>query len=540
MDPRRSSSPSFPSFPSDLSDPSFLSDPPRGDRRAWWRLGLRGWLGVALAVIASVAVAGLFWIRARRPPAIEPFPPAASGVVLSGAWMGTTQGEAFCDALEEALGSEAVRCLSFASRQADDPGVRARARRAGAMVVALVGGEGAARVFPLGLFQGDPLLGGEFLLDVGRVETRKRTVAMLAALARVARPGQGSAPHEVPCPPVGHGPFDRLTLLEQLFVPSCAREAIAPQRLLEVCDAPASDADDCGLARSLYVARCPTCSEARAALTWLKEQARPRFRPMAAVQLARMDCEAGKLAEASAALRALAEEPSACVEIAIAAVAACIVSTAGSVQVVHPEIRALEQTPILDRLECPPVLRTHALGQRAYYRARARQWVGAEADYRAAFTLSHEPLYELSRIELLLRQRHRAEAGQALVALEHLEIADPPAQAYAALLRWIAARDAGGPSVTLDAAALLDLYRALPTAARALGGDAGDEDLRALACPPSADAPCAYDILARPKTSTSAADLERALASEGPANAEPRPVPRGPANAEPRPVPTER
>lgn len=381
------------------------------------------------------------------------------------------------------------------------------------MVVAPVSGDGSARVFPLGLFEGDPLLGREFLLNFGRLEARERTVAMLAALARVARSRQGSAPSEVQCPSMGNGPLDRLTLLAQLFVPSCAREEIDPKQLLAVCDAPASDADDCGLAQSIYVARYPACPDAREVLTRLKEHAHPRFHSMTAVKLARMDCEAERLAEASTTLRALAEERSACIEIAAAAVAACVVSAAGPGQGVDAEIGALSETRILDRAECPPALRTSVLGQRAYYRARAKQWDGAEADYRAAYTLSHEPLYELSRIELLLRQRRRVEAGQALEALAHLKITDRQ-KAYAELLRWSAARDTGEPSVKLDAAALLDFYRALPTAARALGGDANDEDLRALACPKSTGAPCAYDILARPKTSTSEADLERALAAE--------------------------
>src|SRR5262249_13076562 len=160
---------------------------------------------------------------------------------------------------------------------------------------------------------------------------------------RVARPRHGAAPDEVPCPPMDNAPLDRLTLLTQLFVPSCARQTIAPQRLLEVCDTPAPNPEDCALARSIYVARCPLCPDARAALTWLKEQAHPRFRPMAAVQLARMDCEAARLPEASAALRALAEGPSACVEIEAAGVAACVVSAAGSEQRVDAEIRVLEK-----------------------------------------------------------------------------------------------------------------------------------------------------------------------------------------------------
>lgn len=84
IEPRRSSNP---------------SDPTRGVYRApWRRFSLVGRRSVALTVIACAAVAALFRIRARRPPAIESFPPAASGVVL--------------------------QCPPFAPQQADDPGIR--------------------------------------------------------------------------------------------------------------------------------------------------------------------------------------------------------------------------------------------------------------------------------------------------------------------------------------------------------------------------------------------------------------------------------
>lgn len=236
-------------------------------------------------------------------------------------------------------------------------------------MIALVGAEGKARVFPLGRVD-DPLTPGGFPLDVARVEDLSRTITLLDALARLAKPEQGFAPADVPCPWIGDGPLDRLTLLSQLVVPSCAREKIDPKRLQDVWETPGADADDGALARLIYVERFPTASDVRPQLEWLRQNAPARYRAVATLKLARADCDDGLLVEATAALRALSKESSACFEVALAEVAACILFAAAPGEAVDPDVRKMEQTPVAARDECPSELRARVLARRAAYRSR--------------------------------------------------------------------------------------------------------------------------------------------------------------------------
>ena len=501
------------------SDPRRADDaadsPPRDDARTASensRLSpLRrsgGWVGLASAALVGV-VALILWWRSVLPP-IEPFSTNLRGIVLVGPWLENPEGRALCGELKDLDGKEAVQCHSAPLRETNEAELRAKARGAGAVVLALVADNGMARVFPLGQLEENGLLGNDFPVDMTRSADRLRLVAVLSALARLGAPSPTLEPEKTPCPGFEPGALDRLALLALLLVPSCAAEPIDPQQLLDFCAPEQSDADaSCALADYLYADRCAACPHARAKLERLRDQGPDRLRIAAKVKLAREDCKRRELDKATQAVLELSGDGSACVQVAAAEVAACIVSAAGPGDGLAARLEEVEALPIAnDSLACPPRVRAMSLAKRAYWRGKGGRWAQAFADYEAAYRLSPIPLYVLAQAEAMLHQKQWAQAHAFLKGIK-IKL-DGKSELYAALLRSLAARRTGAPDAKLETEALVQLYKAVPVGARALQDDSDDE-LCALACPKGCDSTCSYKILAYPKNDASLDRLVQSL-----------------------------
>jgi hypothetical protein len=231
------------------------------------------------------------------------------------------------------------------------------------------------------------------------------------------------------------------------------------------------------------------------------------LRSMVMLKLARSACEAGSLAEATEEAIALSTEGGPCTQAAVAEIAACVLASGRAPA--EPRLAPLEGRAIADEARCPEATRARILGRRAYYRGRGQRWAEAASDYAEAYRLSHAPIYALSHAEALLQQRKPSAAYERLAALSRTPI-DGADRVYAALLRWIAARDGGAPSAREEADTLEQDYKALALGKVALD-DGQDRELRALACPGPTGADCTFDVLSHPKTDSSIDRLRASL-----------------------------
>ncbi len=487
-------------LPPECIPPSLRS--PAGKR------GLRGklaYLVAALAAICALAMLGAArWRRAPPPPI-----PAGARVVLAGAWLASEDGNALCREVKALIPSPGVQCFANPLSDEDESALLGAAANTGVAVLASIEAKGSGHVHALGAIERDELLGGAWDIDMARAADRRRIAVLLDVLARLAAPLPGLAPKDIACPLGEHEPIDRLALLALLAVPQCKSTSIDRERLLEPCAGTTEADETCALAAFLDVRRCKKCPTTRDALERLRDHGPRRFQVSAAVTLARMEC-ASSPGDATRAILRLDTTATSCLRVALSEIAACVV-VSSSDPPAPTEIINLAAFPIADRSECPADMRARSLGLRAQQWGRGHRWPEATADFGAAFGLAHDPLYALNQAEAML---HQGAVGRAREVLDGTpEPADGRDRFYAALLRWIAARDQGPPHPRDEASALAQLYDALEVGTPALRPDA-DDDLRALTCAAPTPGECMFDELRSPKREGSSARLRRMLKLE--------------------------
>ncbi|AUX41091.1 uncharacterized protein SOCE26_024960 [Sorangium cellulosum] len=446
--------------------------------------------------------------------AIEPFAPQDCGIVLGGPWMATPAGDALCREVRKLHDARAVRCVAPppGAPEGEAAPLDRAARSTGALLVAEIDEKGLAQVTPLGRLAKDPLLGRRLAIDIAAEADRKRAGIVMSALARLGAPREGFVADDVACPVDPAAPLDALALLALLVVPSCEPVQVHPRSL--GCPAGTTTSDEaCALARYVDAEMHLTDTRrARHLLTELRDQGAARFRTVAKLLLAHLDCKERALPAASAALRELAEGADACLLAQVSEVAACVASSAGP-GAVEPAIVRLEALPIDPKGECPELLRARALARRGYWRERSERWSDALADYERAWHLSQDPRDGLSLAEVWL---HEGEPGQAAKVLSGVDCdagGPPSCHATAALLRWLAAGDALERKHA--EVALLRLHEQRGSEAAVLGAPT-DRLLRSLACPGPASAGCLYDVLTRPAPRGELLQALRAAERSGP------------------------
>jgi hypothetical protein len=449
-----------------------------------------------LAAVPVLVVAGIlagWWLT--RIPSIEPFERDVPGIVLGGLWLATADGEGFCRQLGKLEGTHAVDCIAVHVGGASAGELTARARDAGAAVVATITDRGEAQVSVIGALEKNELFGGTIAVDLAHAPDRERAMLVMNALAHLGGPRPGLANEHAPCPAVGPEPLSRVALLALLLVPACEAVKLDPRRYKEACVAAAPDTDEtCTLGRYLEAEAYPDAPNARAILTSLRDRGPAPFPDATRLKLARADCKAGRLAEAGEAVIALSRGASGCLAAQLSEVAACI---AWQRRDLDPRIAALEGRVILPGVahECPEPLLASALAGRAHWRGRAGRWQDAARDYEAAYALDEDPLYALGEAEALLHLKRTGEARDLLKT----PVAGRDLSVYAALLRWAASRQQDDAIERKNAdSALLDLCTGLPAGKSVVEGDA-DDDLRALVCDAAAR-PCLYDVLRGPSS----------------------------------------
>lgn len=464
-------------------------------------------LQVAVPAAALAVVAILAWrLWPRYVLRFEPFAPSARGVVLAGPWMETEDGRKLCGELKELDPQRAVRCVAPLDGVSAGE-LRDLAARAGAVVVTEIDAWGEARVYPLGRREGDALLGGTFVMDLGRERDRRRAAVIVNALARLGEQRPDFEPDLITCPVLESEPLDRVALLALLVVPSCERLPIDPRRFREACGPSTPETNEtCALAWYLEAEHNPDAPYIQTNLERLVARGPARFRAAAALKLARLHCKDGAVAEASRAILALSRDADACLMAQLSESAACVVSAGGSAPDAD-EVRRIEASPIDPQGECPERLRARSLARRGYWRERGGRWQEAMADYEAAYAIHPEPRYGLNLAQAWLHLGHPERARRVLDSL-------PAQDVEAALLRWIAAQRTGDANGELDAEAkLLEFHDALPTGAAALDGP-DDDALGMLACADPSSTDCVYNVLRR---HSSRKELLLSLAAQSPA-----------------------
>ncbi|WP_437299125.1 hypothetical protein [Sorangium sp. So ce426] len=433
------------------------------------------------------------WAATHR--AIEPFAPQECGIVLGGPWMATPAGDALCRELRKLPDACAVRCVApppDVTTAKAAPLDRA-ARSAGALLMAEIDEKGVAKVTPLGRLAKEPLLGRRIELDIAAEADRKRAGIVMSALAHLAAPRGDLVASNIACPVDPAAPLDRIALLALLAVPSCESAQIRSLDLRCASGTTVSD-EDCALARyidaELHLA---DTRRARSILAELRDQGAARFRTVAKLLLAHLDCKEHAFHEAATALRELAEGADACVLAHVSEAAACVASSAGPGKV-DPEIARLEALPIDPKSECPARMRARALARRGYWREQGKRWSDALADYEKAWHLFQDPLYGLNLAAMWLQNGQPQEAAKVLSEVDCDAGGPRSCEATVALLRWITAGDALERASAKDALLRLHEQRG---ANEAVLGASTDALLRALACPGPPSADCLYDVLTR-------------------------------------------
>jgi hypothetical protein len=449
----------------------------------------------ALVFVLLVVLAGAWrWSSGRLPP-VEPFEPGLPGIVVGGPWLLDPEHRSLCDEVEahSPVTTRAMRCIPT-SASMDANAFVERARAAGARLCAVIGETGVARVQPLGRLEKDPLLGGLLVMNVGRKAHRDLAPFLWKALAYLGTPEPRFA-LDLPCPEIGSDTLDRAALLTLLVVPACEAVKLDARQLTGVCGAHTPDDDEtCALARFLRAEAEPDM--ARSILTQLRDRGPERFRGVAKLKVARMDCKDGRVDEASRAVLELAGTGGVCVQAKLAEVAACVGARGGGAD--RGAIAAIEGFDIgaADRRECGEAILAEALAGRAHARGRAGRWAEAAADYRRAYELLPDPTFRLALAESQLhappgetpgaRDARLAEVRRILDARPR-KGGDRSVLFYGALLDWIASRRDDE---------ILRLHAEVPAGEPAMTGEP-DDDLRALACD-GAQGPCVYDVLRRP------------------------------------------
>jgi hypothetical protein len=483
-----------------------------------WILERQRRVALVLAVVALVVAALLFggWRLSRpRLPVIEAFAPGLPGIVVVGPWLLEGKNKKLCDDIEARTppGARAIRCLPFPATASADA-LRESAREAGARLVAVITATGVARVWPLGRLEKDPLFGSVLVMNLEREAHRELAPFLWNALAFLGTPEPDFA-LDLPCPPVGSRPLDQVALLTLLVVPACESVKLEALQFTGVCGTHTPDSDEtCALARYLRAEAEPDL--ARSLLTQLRDQGPSRFRAVATLKVARLDCKDRRFAEAARAVVELSSSGEPCVRAKLAEVAACLGAHEAGAD--GAALRALADLDIggPDLRECAETIRADALAGRAQVRGQAGRWAEASADYRRAYELYPDPMYRLAEAESLLQRRpgeaalaREARVGEARRILDRRPRRgdDRALLVYGALLDWIASRAQADRSRERDAAReMVSLHAGVRPGEAAMSWET-DAELRALACD-GARVPCVYEVLRR---ASSPEELTRSL-----------------------------
>jgi tetratricopeptide (TPR) repeat protein len=442
-------------------------------------------------------------------PLIAPFDSTELGVVLGGPWLKGEKGQELFQALYDLDAQHAVRRVPFSSSTSFDD-FHQKARAAGAVLIIEIHENGMAQVHPQGRLERSALFRGPISVDLSRDADRGRAAVVINALARSSGPNADLQLDTVRCPDLPAESLDRIALLTLLVLPSCQSKVIDSRRFQDVCRSSPSDANDsCALALYLDAEHNP--STARSNLEALSSNGPKRFQTEAKLKLADLDCKQGAAGKAAEAVRELFKSSDACLRVQLPEIAACIVANPGS-RSVTPSIDAgggqaatieeIEGMQIDPQQKCPKRQRARAMARRGYWRARRGHWEAATLDYQEAFDLARDPSDALALAEAWLQQKRPIDAGAVLDGLHALKSRDQ--EVKAALLRWIAAREANAPSERAAAEAALVKLHGEPIGTPALEGPE-EPDLRGLACRAftslaggRARSPdCIYDILRR-------------------------------------------
>lgn len=508
-----------------------------------------------VAALLGVSCAAAAFLPLARVPAD---PGQKHPIVVAGPWLASAESRGARRALCEALDDEGARregeprvtCLALPLLGASEESVRAKAQEAGASLLVLVDNEGTARIRPLGA------LGGDAIFDKGLPRVELSDAAARAGLAPILRSlahvvelngyGERLDPSRLRCTPVSAEAPRSITLLSLLtgmFVPGCKLSGADAKNLRGSCAFEPSDSEECQLSMLLVASTSPSGPDA-AKLRRKVAEASYRFLSVALIQGGRLACRSDDQERAKEAARALWEMPSACLRLPASVLASCVLSQGGAAGAAA----AAEKDPWLreaeafaggsEAMECEASQRGATLAERGFWRARGARWAEAAADFSKAYEMSPENhALGLSLVEVLI---HEGQAPKALDELKRIkgalrgeearfgkERSSPEEDArahrtrrdsiHAALLSWIAARykaDASEGDMTNASAELLDAYRSGWPDQAPVFNDAPDKVLRPLSCPSGVD-PCAYDVLARPKTSVSVDMLREALAAAG-------------------------
>lgn len=459
---------------------------------------------LATGLLGLLAITVAAWRAWTTYTAIEPFAPQNCGIVLGGPGITTDAGKKLCEELRSRHGAGAVRCPP-------PPGMPAlfaapldwAARKSGAVLLTEIDDTGQAKLTPLGRLAAAPLFGWQLDLNIGITaeSDRKRAGIAISALAHLGAQQEGFVADDVKCPVDATTPkIDSIALLTLLVVPSCGKARI-DSRKLECSDGTTVSDETCALARYIDAElNLADTGRIRGNLEDLVANGAPRFRTVAKLLLALIDCKESKLPAAATRLRELAEGADACVLARITATAACVASSAEFGALDHEiaeEIMGLEARPIDRKEECPKRLRAQALADRGYWREQRRQWDDALADYQKAWDLFQDPLYGLNLAEVWLKKDQSKEAAKLLdVKCDAGE--EPNCTARVALLRWITAGNTLARELAKDTLLPPDEQ---PRSKKVIVlGPPGDELLRELICGRTSSADCLYDVLMRRST----------------------------------------
>lgn len=407
-----------------------------GRRRFGWRWS---WSLAILSLVALALVAG-FW-----PPVSVSLQDRNGAVIAAAGLIAPASVRHAQNRLCEALRRErpdATDCIDLPLLGPDDADLLRRVTASGAHVVALV--ERGERGPMLRI-----LLGGR-LAQVGpvppiRLDKARSTEVLASTLRALACFGSGSRVRGT-LPLLDSRVEDPHLVILAALARLSAGESTMPDEIealsAMIIAPPAEDpawAEWNALAHYILVARYRDAHREppHAWLDVLAKSGNQHHRYLAAFLNAQSACERGPvgLADAVRALSPMRDGLrllSACDRASLLVLEPCLARAEGGEELAQ----LASEMPTVDE-GCPRSTVTDALAGRAAMKGLFGDWTGAEADYRAAFVLSHQLELRLDEAEAILHQKGRS-GSDALRLIGDVLAWPQEHQVYAAFLSWLA------------------------------------------------------------------------------------------------------